>query len=170
MTDGIVAMAMVSAMTSMMAMATSATVSAAGISTMGSFIPYTGGGGKRSTSESSSKLDSLNERIRKLGYLLENQKEAVRGTREHKIELMHEYKLITLPSIVELKRYPKLRLTIYYLAKAEKDLDRMEVSMLNLQRRRKELQMKLGMRAEEGEVRRIYPAMKKYVPPMERRY
>jgi len=164
--DGIIAMAMVSAMTSMMAMATSTAVSAAGISTMGSFIPYTGGGKKRYPSESSNELDSLNERIRKLSYVLENQKEAVRGTREHKAKLMQEYGLTLLPSVVEMSRYPKLKMTDHYLRKAEQDLDRMELSMLNLQRRRKELQTKLGVRAEEGgEVRRVYPAMKKFRPP-----
>lgn len=180
MVDGIIAMAMVSAMTSMMAMATSATVSAAGISTMGSFIPYTGGrkeqGGfstgkqkqptRRVFSNPHEELESLNKRIRSLSYKLEIQREAVRGTRIHKAKLMQEYKLGVLPSIVEMGKYPKLRMTDFYLNKAEKDLDRMEISMLNLRRRRKELQVKLGLRVEEGEeVRRVYPAMKKFKPP-----
>lgn len=164
--DGIIAMAVMSAMASMMAMATSTTVSAAGLHTMGSFVPYVGGGRKRSTGESSNELDSLNERIRKLNYVLENQREAVRGTRGHKVKLMKQYGLGVLPSVVEMKKYPKLRMTDYYLRKAEQDLDKMELNMMNLQKERKELQMKLGMRPDEGEgVRRVYPALKKFRPP-----
>ena len=79
--------------------------------------------------------------------------------------MMQEYGLGVLPSVVEMRKYPKLKLTDYYLQTAEKDLDRMEVSMLMMQRRRKELMTGLGMReGEEEGVRRIYPAMKKYRP------
>ena len=174
--DGIIVLSMVSAMASIMAMATSTTVGAAGIHTMGSFMPYVGGGGKKqpttkSFSSSQEDLDSLNERIRKLGYRLEIQQEAVRGTREHKIKLMQEYGLGVLPSVVEMRKYPKLKATDYYLAKGEKDLDRMEVSMMFLRKKRKDMQIALGIRPEEGEdVRRVYPATKKFIPPTERRY
>ena len=183
--EGIIAVAMVSAMASMMAMATSTAVSAAGISTMGSFVPYTGGGRKRQKSSSTEvqkqstrrafsdpyeELESLNERIRKLDYVLENQKEAVRGTREHKAKLMHEYGLTVLPSVVEMGKHPKLKTTDYYLRKAEKDLDRIELSMMYLQKRRKELQVKLGMRVEESEMRKAYPAMKKFIEPTGREF
>lgn len=151
MAEGIIALAVVSAM----ANSFGAMGMAGGAG--GLFDPY-------------EELESLGKRISSLSYRLEIQREAVKGTREHKIKLMKEYGLGVLPSVVELSKYPKLKTTDYYLRKAEKDLDRMEVSMLNLQRRRKELQVKLGIRAEESEVRRVYPAMKKFIPPTERRY
>jgi hypothetical protein len=84
---------------------------------------------------------------------------------------MQEYGLGVLPSVTEMKKYPKLRMTDYYLRRAEQDLDRMELSMMIMQKRRKELQTQLGIRPDEGEgVRRIYPAMKKFRPPPELEY
>lgn len=150
--NGLVALAVVSAMSS----------------SFGAMGMAAGMGGFSSPYE---ELENLDKRISRLSYRLDIQRESVKGTRIHKAKLMQEYGLGVLPSIVEMRKYPKLRTTDYYLAKAEKDLDRMEISLLNLQRRRKELQTKLGMRKEEeGEKRRIYTAMKKYEPPTERGY
>lgn len=151
MADGIIALAMISAMSSSFG----AMGMAAGMS--GFSGPY-------------EELQNLNKRISRLNYVLENQKEAVRGTRTHKAKLMQEYGLTVLPSVVEMKKYPKLSRTDYLLRKAEQGLDRMEVSMISLQRRRKELQVGLGVRAEEEEVRRVYPAMKKFVEPRRREF
>lgn len=175
--NGIITLAMVSAMASIMAMATSTTVTAAGISTMGSFIPYSSGSRRKKQTTASSgekkqparitfsnpyeELESLNETINKLSYKIDSQKKSVQGTREHERKLMIEYGLGIMPSVVELKKYPKLRATHYQLVTAEKDLDRMELSLMFKQRRRKELQMKLGIRAEESEARKVYPATKK---------
>lgn len=150
MADGIVVMAMVSALSS----------------SFGSMGMAAGMGGFSSPYE---ELESLDERINRLSHKLENQREATASTRIHKAKLMREYGLTVLPSVVEMAKYPKLRATDYYLRKGEESLDRMEVSMLNLQKRRKELQTRLGMRVEEEEVRRVYPALKKFREPPERR-
>lgn len=152
MADGVIVLAMISAMSN-------------SFSAMG----MAAGAGR--FSDPYEELESLNKRISRLSFRLENQREAVRGTREHKVKLMREYGLTILPSVVEMKKYPKLKTTDYYLKKAEQDLDRMEVSMLSLQRRRKELQIKLGIRpGEEESVRRVYPAMKKFIEPIRREF
>lgn len=137
----------------------------------GSFGSMGMAAGISSFSDPRLELKDLETRISRLSYVLENQREALKGTRQHKANLMHEYGLSVLPSVVEMKKYPKLRATDYYLRKAEGNVDRMEVKMLNLRKKRKELQMRLGIIPhEEEEVRRVYPATKKFQPPLERRY
>lgn len=150
MADGIMALAIVSAMSS----------------SFGYMGMAAGMGGFSNPRE---ELESLNKRISKLSYKMDIQRESVVGTRKHKAKLMQEYGIGVLPSVVEMRKYPMLRTTCRYLDVAEKDLDRMELSMLNLQRRRKELQIQLGIRVDEGEPRRVYPAMKKFIEPPERR-
>ncbi|MCJ7760626.1 hypothetical protein MUP59_05730 [Candidatus Bathyarchaeota archaeon] len=164
--NGLIALAMVSAMASMMVMATSTTVGAAGIHTMGSFIPYTGGSKKKqptgvSSSSSDEELEDLNGRISRLRYVMENQAEALNGRRAYRDDLMRQYGLYVLPSMVELNKYPQLRSVNHLLTQGEKNYDRMELSMMFLQKRRKDKQIQLGLRNAEAERKKTYTVMKK---------
>lgn len=166
--------------TGVITLAVMSSVASMGIHTIGGMVPYvtaahatyTGGKEKPAGSQSAEEeLAYLNTQIRNLSFRLENQRTAVVGTRSHKAKLMREYHLIVEPSVVEMKRYPRLRLTDHYLRKAEEGLDKMEVRMLLLQKRRKDLQVRLGLRVDEGEsTRRMYPTTKKFVPPPAREF
>jgi hypothetical protein len=112
------------------------------------------------------ELASLNKRITILNTQLERQKEAVVGLRNHKYNLMKEYKLYVLPSVVEMIKYPKLKTTDYYLRTAEANLDKMEVKMINMQLRRKQLLQKLGIVGEEAPMPQHYTAPKRYKRPL----
>lgn len=148
MANGMIAMAAVSAMSS-----------AAAAGGLGGFAAF-GGMGPRE------ELESIEVRIRKLSYVLENQRNAVVGHREHKIKLMKEYGVYVLPSEAEMRtKYRKLYFTDKYLRVSERELDKMELNMMRLQKRRKELRAVLGMRAEEEPKHVRYPAMKKFKPP-----
>jgi len=151
MAETIMAMAVVSAM--------STSMGAAG------FIG--GAGGIQSAGK---KLDELNVRILRLSYKLENQRSAVLGHRKHMVKLMQKYGYIVVPSVSEMSKHPDLKMTEYFLRKSEKDLERMEVRMTLLQKQRKDLQVGMGIREKEPEPHRTYTAMKKFVPPTERRY
>ena len=151
MAEGMIAMAMVSAMS-------------------GSF-GFMGAAGAASFSNPREELNTINTKISRLSYVLENQRDAVKGHRIHQAKLMREYGFGVMPSLVEMKKYPKLKNIEYFLIKSEKDLDRMELRMTLLQKRRKELQTMLHLRIDEEEEARItYPAMKKFIPPPERRF
>jgi hypothetical protein len=115
------------------------------------------------------ELTTLNIKINSLvNYLIPNMQESVRGTREHKIELMKQYGLTVLPPTAEMKKYPHLAATDRVLRKAEEELQRMELNLLLKQKRRKELMQKLGMREEEIPPRKVYPALKKFREPYRR--
>ena len=125
--------------------------------------------GMSSFSDPYEELKDLNRRVSRLSYAVEQQRESARGTRIHMAKLMQEYGLSIRPSIVEMKKYPKLRNTDHVLSQAVKKLDGMEVGLMNLQRKRRELQTRLHVRPDEEEgPRRAYPAMKQYVEPARR--
>lgn len=161
MAEGVVTLAVVSAM----------------IHTFGSMVPYVTAASGFSKSSAPSKsagpgaeLESINKRISRLRYVMDNAGEALKGTRAHREKLMREYKLYVMPSVTELIKYPKLRATELLLRNAEKNYDRMELSMMFLRKKRKELQVKLGVRAEEEGPRRTYTVMKKFREPMRREF
>lgn len=112
------------------------------------------------------ELADLNWKIAILVDRVEQQKEAVRGTREYKVRLMKEYGLTVLPPLEELRRtYRPLYNTERYLQMGERRLDNMELGLLLKHRRRKEIMVKLGMKPEEEPPRPRFPAMKKFIPP-----
>ena len=160
MAEGLIALMMMSTMaTTMSAMTVTSAVGALAAGGSGSFGAFAG------FSNPYEELESVEKRISSLSFKLGQQRFSVRGTRDHKAKLMKEYGLGVLPPIVQLNKYPKLKATDRMLTIAEKDLDRMELRMMLLQKKRKELQVQLKMKMEAQPPRRVYPAMKKFKPP-----
>jgi len=149
MANGVIALAMVSALSQSM-------------STLGM--------GFASYSNPHEELKSISRQIFILNTKIERQREGIVSLRHHKEKLMHDLKVTLLPSEVEMKRkYPKLYYSDRYLRDYEKQLDRMEVRMMLLKKRRKDLSIKLGLREGEDVERTRYAAMKKW-KPSERSY
>lgn len=96
-----------------------------------------------------SELAKLEEKIRQLSYVIANQRTATTGTRRYKAQLYKEYGISVSPSLVEMKKYPKLRKVEFMIKDGEKNLERMEVNMMWKQKRRKELMIGLGLREED---------------------
>jgi len=135
--------------------------SMAGIASMGS-------GSKGASARA--ELSDIEERLRKLDYVLENYKSSVVSGRKHKSKLMQSHGLTVLPSVVEMRRkYPQLYATDRNLKLAEEGLDRLELKRMLLMKRRKELRSVLGLSTEEEIAPRVvYPATKKFIEPMQR--
>ncbi len=117
---------------------------------VGMMVGMVATGKSSSSSRPKYELAEINERISKLGYVVNNLKEAVAGHREHLIKLMHDKGLTVMPSTSELKaHYASLYLTEQYTTRSEKSLDGAELRLMLLKKRRKELQIALGIRMEE---------------------
>ena len=112
------------------------------------------------------ELTSLDKRIYYLRKDIGDMRESMVGTRNHKIKLMHDYGFTVQPSIVEMKKYPLLRTTDFYLKTGEDKLDKMEVKMLNMQKRRSTLRVVLGLKPEESPMPTHYQTPKKYPRPL----
>jgi len=111
------------------------------------------------------KLKILNERIRKIGFVLADARKSVISLRENRVRLMKEYGIGVSPSLVELKKYPLLRNTEMRLKWEEQELDKIELRDTLLKNQRKELETQLGRMAKEEEPRRQYPSMRKFQEP-----
>lgn len=119
----------------------------------------------------------LTRRLRRLNYALMNQRESVIGTRAHQAQLIKKYmpdwiqrfgSSTTPPEAYMRKYYRDLFNTNVVLERGEKEIENMEFHKMQLQRRRKELAIILGIREHEIEPHQPYPAMKKFVPPENR--
>ena len=160
MSNNITPMQMVAPMASVItAMATMYALSAG-------FGAYGAAAGFHSWSSPQEELESLNKRIIYLNKDIDRQREAVVGTRRHKQKMMLDNHLTILPSISELRKYPALRITILYLATAERDLDKMEVKLTLMQKRRKELKIALHLKADEQPMPTHYQTSKGYKPSL----
>jgi hypothetical protein len=116
------------------------------------------------------ELQDLNRRIPRLRDEVEQKEFAVRGLREHRISKMQEYGITVTPPLAVLKRdFPQLYSTEKYLKSAQEDLDKLETRLTLSYKRRKELQIQLGIRPDEIPTRKSYTVMKKFNPPTERR-
>lgn len=110
------------------------------------------------------ELADLSMRIRKLGFVLERYRTSIVSLRKRRIFLMKHYGLIITPPLVEMSKYPQLRAVETNIKNVEKDLNRLEIKDMMMRKRKNELQMKLGIKAEEPEPRIQRPVMKKFTP------
>ena len=170
-------MAIMSTMSNIIAMSTIKASVAGGVGAgtgAGAFASGSGGGWSyyKKYSSLQEELEALNESIPKLGYVLENHRNSVMGTREHKLDLMKKYGIGVLPSLTELKRqHHDLYVTELYLSKLEPDLDRMETRMMLMKKRRREIWQKLGISGVEEQYERPhiqYTQTSKFRPPTRR--
>lgn len=111
------------------------------------------------------QLYQVNEKIRKVSYVLEQHRSSIVSLRNRRVVLMHEHGLTISPSLYELKKYPQLREVERRLIVVDKGLARLEVKDVLLKKERKRLQIALGVRAEEPEKRVRYAATKKFQEP-----
>jgi len=134
---------------------------------MSQFVAY-GVAASASTSvgatSAQAELSELNERIRKLNFVMENYRSSVVSLRNRRAWLMKEYGLSVTPALVEMKKYPQLRMVERNLKTAEEQLARLEVKDMNLRKRRNELQRKLGIKPEELPPHTQYAVTKKFTP------
>lgn len=96
------------------------------------------------------ELANLNERIRRASFARDTYKKRVQGLRERRNTLMKQYGLSVYPPLTEMKtKYHSLYRTEQSLTDAEKELDGVELRIILLGKRRKELETALGRRHED---------------------
>ena len=174
--EGLMAMAIMSTMSNIIAMGTIKASVAGGFgASVGAGATAGGEGGwgwHKKYGSLQEELKDLNKSIPKLGYVLENRQNSLIGTREHKLKLMKEYKLGVLPSLVELKRkYHNLYVTELYVTSLEEDVGRMETRMMLMKKRRKEIWQLLGIYGVEEQYEQPhtqYTQLKRFTPPTRR--
>lgn len=114
------------------------------------------------------ELKVLNLRIRMLEPKIEDLRELTTERREHRDKLMKKYSLTVTPPEAQMReKYRDLYFTQRYLKLNEQELDRMETRMLLMMKRRKELQVMLGMRPEEEPRHRVRPYTRERIHPEE---
>jgi len=143
-----------------------ATIIAMGMSSMMGAMGAGMAAGSSFSKDPREELNEVDERLYKLGFVIERYQTSVVGTRKYKSKLMQSFGLTILPSVVEMKaKYPQLYATDRNLRVEEKELERLELRRMFLKKRQKQLMQALGLTAvEEPGPRVVVPAMKKFVP------
>lgn len=168
MTTGNSLQALQQQLTAMVSLSASGVIIAAMAGGMSKFVlsgmAMTAGMGTKESA--AQELANVDERIRKLSFVMENYRSSVISLRNNRQELMMEYGITVTPALAPLKNlYPKLYHTEMNLKKAEEELAKIEVRDLLLKKRRKELRFALGIGpVAEAPPHIQYTAMKKFVP------